>query len=178
MTDNATDISFGMADAPPDVTPDTGETEAGPFIHLYPDSTPDAPFGRKADGTPYARHHGGRGRGATSTGRMPATAKQAETAAALLARLNGLFGIALTVAGMPASAMKLAENNDQFETMARQALETDPDLCRKILSAGATSGKAGLIMAYAMLGVSTFPAMREEYRENHPKPIEEVENYA
>jgi hypothetical protein len=62
--------------------------------------------------------------------------------------------------------------------MARQSLEADPELCRKILSAGATSGKAGLAMAYLILGANTFPAMRKEYRENHPKDIEEGNEYA
>lgn len=179
MPDDATVLDFGTAAIPPDVTPSTDPAPLGyePFDPRYPDSTPEAPFGYKADGTPYTRHHGGKGSrgGNTSRGSMPATAKQAETAAALLARLNMLFGLALTVAGMPESAASLALNNDQFETMARQALETDPALCRRILSVGATSGKAGLIVAYTMLGVSTFPDMRREYRENHPKAIEEGE---
>lgn len=172
---------FRMTDAPPmDEPPELTEPTTvnpnrgwGEFGDIYPDATPDAPYGYKSDGTPFKRHHGRGRKQRGEGGRMPATAKQAETAAALLARLNGLFGLALTVAGMPMSAMKLAENNEQFEDMARQALETDPELCRKILSAGATSGKAGLVVAYAMLGVSTFPAMRQEYREAHPKQVEE-----
>jgi hypothetical protein len=57
--------------------------------------------------------------------------------------------------------------------MAREALATDPALCKKILSAGATSGKAGLVMAYVMLGATVVPTMRSEYRENHPKELED-----
>lgn len=172
MTDNATEFNFGTAPVPQDIAPPTGDEEAGPFIDLYPDSTPEAPYGRKPDGTPYKRHHGGHGKspstGAAKGSAMPA-GRQAETAAALLARLNVLFGFALTTAGMPESAATLAENNAQFEAMAREALSADPALCRKILSAGATSGKAGLAMAYVMLGASTFPSMRAEYKANHPR---------
>lgn len=179
MTDTLPEIDFGLSPAPDDAPPLDGPEEAGPFAHLYPDSTPDAPYGRKPDGTPYKRHHGGRGASAgPSLGRMPASAKQAETAASLLARLNSLFGITLALAGMPNSAAELAKNNEQFEVMAREALSADPELCRKILSAGATSGKAGLVMAYVMLGVSTVPAMRNEYRENHPKELDEGEQVA
>lgn len=176
MTELATDFDFGVTTIPTDVTPNVAD-DGAPYDPRYPDSTPDAPYGYKPDGTPYKRHHSGHSsRGGSARGSMPATAKQAETAAALLARLNSLFGFALIAAGMPESAASLAVNNEQFEQMARNALETDPALCRKILSAGATSGKAGLVMAYAMLGVSTFPDMRREYRTNHPKELEEGES--
>jgi hypothetical protein len=171
MTDNATEIDFTELTVPADIAPPVEDTGA-PFDPRYPDSTPEAPYGFKPNGEPYKRHHSGHGKTGQTSGRMPATGKQAETAAALLARLNVLVGFALTTAGMPESAMKLAENNQQFEDMARQALETDPALCRKILSAGATSGKAGLVMAYVVLGATTFPAMREEYKINHPKELE------
>jgi hypothetical protein len=167
---SATELEFSVTPISDDVTPPITDE---PFDPQYPDSTPEAPYGFKPDGTPYKRHHG-RGRQST-TGRMPASGKQAETAAALLARMNTLIGFALITAGMPESAEKLAENNEQFEEMARGALETDPALCRKILSAGATSGKAGLVMAYVVLGATTFPAMKSEYRANHPKELEEGE---
>lgn len=175
MSDATETLTFKTGPVP-DEGPLTDEVVAGtvPYDPQYPDSTPEAPFGYKKDGTPYTRHHGKRSGGNTSPGRgsMPASDRQAATAAALLARLNALFGITLTVAGMPRAAVALAENNETFEVMAKEALLTDPALCRKILSAGATSGKAGLVMAYVMLGASTYPAMRDEYRENHPKEIE------
>lgn len=170
----ATENPFAIVDAPPDELPsDYTDTATGPFTDLYPDSTPEAPYGYKSDGTPFKRHHGAGRRSsgpASSGGRLPA-GKQAETAAALLARLNSLMGLGFIAAGMPLAAVKLSENNGQFEAMAREALATDPALCKKILSAGATSGKAGLVMAYVMLGVSVVPAARAEYRENHPKEI-------
>jgi hypothetical protein len=175
MSTATDEISFGVTAIPRDVTPSTDpEPDTGPYDSRYPDSTPEAPYGYKPNGEPYKRHHSGHGSRGSGTGsRMPATEKQAETAAALLARLNTIFGFVLTAAGMPESAATLAANNVMFESMAKQALETDPALCRKILSAGATSGKAGLIMAYAMLGMGTFPDMKREYRENHPKELEE-----
>jgi hypothetical protein len=171
---DATALVFGTAKAPLDESPEVEEqndTGHVPFDPAYPDSTRDAPYGYKPDGTPYKRHHG-KGKRSSGAGNMPASDKQAATAAALLARLNGLFGIALTVSGMPKAAVTLAANNGDFEVMAKEALLADPVLCRKILSAGATSGKAGLLMAYIMLGASTYPAMRDEYRENHPKELE------
>jgi hypothetical protein len=177
MSTATDEITFGVTQIPRDVTPSTDPDDSGPFDPRYPDSTPEAPYGYKPDGTPYTRHHGPRGGNRGSRSNMPATEKQAATAAALLARLNTLFGIAFTAAGMPKSAETLAANNAMFEVMAKEALETDPALCRKILSAGATSGKAGLIMAYVMLGASTFPDMKTEYRANHPKEIEEGNDY-
>jgi hypothetical protein len=177
MTDIATDFVIGSSPIPRDETPDVepdgyADSTPGPFIDLYPDSTLEAPYGRKPNGEPYKRHHSGRApKDGSVNARMPG--KQAETAAALLARLNLLFGMSLGLAGMPRAQNELVKNNDTFEVMARDALAADPALCRKILSAGATSGKAGLVMAYTMLGVSIAPTIRDEYRENHPREIEE-----
>lgn len=178
MSDDAT-VMFGSAPAPSHESPEFDEPEivSGhvPYDARYPDSTKDAPFGYKPDGTPYLRHHGARGGGKSSGPRMPATDKQAEMAASLLARLNDLVGLSLTMAGMPMSALTLASNNDRFREAARDALQADPDLCRKILSTGAVGGKAGLVMAYVILIGSTFPDMRKEYREAHPKELETEE---
>ena len=178
MSSATDEISFGVTSIPRDIGPSTDPEPITdtPYDPRYPDSTPEAPYGYKPDGTPYKRHHSGHGSkaGRAGSSNMPATEKQAATAAALLARLNTLFGLALTTAGMPESARTLAANNVMFESMAKEALETDPALCRKILSAGATSGKAGLIMAYVMLGAGTFPDMKAEYRQNHPREIESI----
>jgi hypothetical protein len=89
----------------------------------------------------------------------------ARSAAGLLARLNSLVAIGVMTAGMPGIARSINENNEQFEAMAYEALLADPALCKKILGAGATSGKAGLIMAYSMLAVSTLPAAKSEIQE-------------
>lgn len=171
-----------MSDATPlfvaqDSVPET-EVDTDGFVGEFPDSTPDAPYGYFPDGRPRKRRPKGSGGGSGSprstAGRMPAE-KQAETAAALLARLNDLIGIGLSAAGMPKAAAELSSNNRQFELMARQSLEADPALCKKILSTGASTGKAGLGMAYLMLGASTYRTMREEYAENHPKELENEE---
>lgn len=132
----------------------------------YPGATEDAPYGYKPDGTPYKRRPrgtGGASRG--KAGKLPADGKLAESAAALLASANQLVGISLMAFGMTQTAASLAEANTQFELMARQALAADPGLCRKILSTGATGGKAGLVMAYSMLAVNMFPAAKSELAE-------------
>lgn len=90
--------------------------------------------------------------------RSAASESQARAAAGLLAKINSMLGIGLMSFGMPMTAETLIKANEDFENMAYEALLNDPALCRKILSAGATSGKAGLVMAYGMLGVSVVPA--------------------
>lgn len=172
MTDaTAFPVFTSSDDLSSDEAPDTVDASTGDFNPEFPGSTPDAPYGFFPDGRARKRRPKGHGGTRSTVGRMPANDRQAETAAALLARLNVFVGIALTTAGMPKAAAELASNNVTFESMAREALLSDPALCKKILSAGATSGKAGLVMAYVMLGATTFPAMKEEYRENHPKEI-------
>jgi len=149
----------------PDEAP---ELEGVPFDPQYPDSTPEAPYGFKPDGTPYRRHHGrGRSSGKSSLGgrRTPSSDASAQSAASLLARLNNLIGIGLHTAGLTKTATALMAGNETFETMAYEALLGDPQLCKKILSTGATSGKAGLVMAYSMLAVSVAPAVKEEISE-------------
>jgi hypothetical protein len=79
--------------------------------------------------------------------------------------MNMLLGLGLFTAGLERTAESIKEANEQFEVMAYEALQTDPQLCRKILGAGANSGKAGLVMAYVMLGASAFPPMRDEIKE-------------
>lgn len=159
-----------------DIPPDSLDSTTGDFDPEFPGSTPDAPYGFFTEGPnagqPRKRRPKGSGKGTSTVGKMPATDRQAETAASLLARLNSLVGVCLTFAGMPMSAMELEKNNDQFRAMAKEALLADPQLCKKILSTGATGGKTGLAMAYLMLGVQTFPSMKAEYRENHPKEID------
>lgn len=177
-----------MSDATPtfvnvDIPPDSVDPVTGDFDPDFPGSTPEAPYGFFTEGPnagqPRKRRPKGFGKGTPSGHKMPATDRQAESAASLLARLNSLVGVALTFAGMPMSALALEKNNDQFREMAKDALLADPQLCKKILSTGATGGKTGLAVAYLMLGVQTFPAMKAEYRENHPQELEnDSEQYA
>lgn len=156
-------------DEPPETTAPNGD-----FDPLYPGSTPDAPYGFKPDGTPYRRRPKGTAGGTVKTGnkRMPATDASARAAASLLARMNMLLGIGIYTAGMERTAEAIKEANEQFEVMAYEALQADPQLCRKILGAGASSGKAGLVMAYVMLGASAFPSARQEIQEARARKAE------
>lgn len=161
----ATELTIGTSVDLPKDEPPTLEGEA--YNPEFPGSTADAPYGYKPDGTPYKRRPnggGGKKRGSTSK-RMPASDTAARSAASLLGRLNLLIGMAIQMNGMPETAATLTLANEQFENMAYEALLADPALCRKILGAGATSGKAGLVMAYATLGISIVPAARMEIVE-------------
>lgn len=161
----ATDMVFESVSIPQDETP---PIEGQDYDPEYPGSTPDAPYGYKPDGTPYKRRpKGTANRGASAGGvrRMPATEAQAAAAAGMLAKMNQLIGIGFMAAGMTETALAIQSSNSQFESMAKEALLTDPALCKKILGAGATSGKAGLIMAYSMLGVSIFPSAKSEIQQ-------------
>lgn len=166
-------IPGGGDEAPPTENPQA--TTVGPFTDLYPDSTPEAPYGRKPDGTPYKRHHGGRGsRSVTGPQRMPASESLARSAAGVLATANSLTAIALMAGNLTVTAEAINDANKQFEEMAYQALLTDPALCKKILSAGASGGKAGLLMAYAMLTANIFPSAMAEFKERRQARLEEA----
>jgi len=169
----ATDIIFGAPETiPRDETPTFVPPESGrdsPFDPEFPGSTSDAPFGFKADGTPRKRRPNGSGPATTSAGprvgRMPTSPTVAKSAAGLLARLNLLIGLALHTGGLEETAGALRDANQQFEELAYEALLADPQLAKKILGAGATGGKTGLIVAYSMLGVAIVPTARTEIIE-------------
>lgn len=169
---------FTETAAPTDEAPPVADDQIDLDLITYPDATPEAPYGYTPTGRIRKRPVGSRAGGAKGAGRgsMPASRQQAETAAALLARANGLVGLSLAMFGMPLTATALADANNDFQNMATEALLADPSLCRKILSAGATSGKAGLVMAYAMLGVSVAPAMMGEIKDKRVIEGEVVEN--
>lgn len=171
MTGNDSDLK----DVPPtdDIPPtdDTGQT--GWFNAEYPHSTEEHPYGyfpvSTTDASPdynrprKRRPHGrGKSGGVATSDRADGSAK---TAAAMLARLNSLFSLTLLTVGMPLTREELLKGNEQFEVMAYEALLSDPALARKILSAGATSGKAQLALAYVMLGGTIAPTVIVEMRE-------------
>jgi len=159
VTDTATETPFV-------VTEGTIPTDDPP-----PTDTPfpvdaDAPYGYKADGTPYKRRRNNTGTAKSAPGRrLVASESQARTAANMLGQINQIMGMALASAQFPRTGGQIVEANAQFVEMAYESLLTDPALCRKILSAGASSGKSGLIMAYGMLTLAVVPAAREEIRE-------------
>jgi hypothetical protein len=113
-----------------------------------------------------ADHKGGRGAatGTVSTrsssptlgGTAPA---QARAAASMLARLNMLFAMGLNTLGMNITSAQIVTANEEFENLAREALAADPKLARKIIGVGGSSGKAGLTMAYALMGATVAPAV-------------------
>lgn len=147
-------------DAPPPMSDPQGTTAFDPE---FPGSTPEAPYGYKPDGTPYKRRPNGgasKSAGTKKTGR--ANESVAKTAASMLAQINNLVGLSLMAFGFPESASSIAEANNRFEVMATEALKTDPALCKKIMSAGAASGRTALFMAYGYMGMSIAPAMRNE----------------
>jgi hypothetical protein len=174
---------FVETDLPTDIEPDDTppvETVIGSaYDPLYPGSTPDAPYGYKSDGSPYKRRPKGSSNGVSAprtVGRMPASETQAAAAAAVLARVNALIGMSLATFGFVETCSQLAEANPTFELMAKDALLTDPVLCRKILSAGTQSGKTQLYMAYGMLGASIAPACVSELRTKRAERKEQEDN--
>lgn len=157
------------------------------FNPEYPHSTPEHPYGyfpksatnpepdfsRPRKRRPHG-HHNISGGSATST----RSDNAARTAASMLARINNLFGLAFQAMGMPQSMETMKRANDTFEEMAYEALINDPALARKILSAGASTAKAQLAMAYVMLGGSIAPSVVTEIREKREaKELEENEQY-
>ena len=169
------DIDPPKDESPETVNPDSTTGATGDFDPTYPGSTPDAPYGFKADGTPYVRRPrgtAGTSRTPTSIGRMPASESQATQAASLLATGNTFMGFGLVAFGMPMTASALAEANKEFEALAFQALLADPALCRKILSGGAVSGKVMLAMAYAQLAVALFPDAKQEIAARRQERLE------
>lgn len=153
----------------PDESPALAGNESGDFDPAYPGSTPDAPYGYFTDGPnagqPRKRRPKGTG-AASKPGRRTTNAEASASAAAnMLARMNSLIGLGIASFGMPLTASAILDANEQFEIMAREALSTDPALCKRILSGGMSSSKAGLIMAYGAVGVAMLPAAQSEIRE-------------
>lgn len=158
---SATFIEGAIPDPIPVLEPDGLD-----FDPEFPGSTPDAPYGFFDDGRPRKRRpKGSSSGGGKATGPGTKSVAAAAQAASLLARMNSLMCIGFKMANMPKSAESLEANNALFEVMARESLAADPQLCRKILSVGASSGKGGLALAYLMLGANIYPDMRDEYKE-------------
>lgn len=152
-------------DIEPDEAPDFGN--AGSFDPEYPGSTPEAPYGYKEDGTPYKRRPRGSGK---SSGKSPTKRKTAaseplaRSAAGLLAQMNTLTGFSLAAFGFNETSESIAKANERFEDMAYGALLNNPDLCKKILSAGTNSSTAQLSMAYVTLALAIFPSARNDIK--------------
>lgn len=134
-------------------------------------------YGGRGPRPKYCDDHKKNGPRKSSSARMPASDAMAEQAASMLGLANRLLGMGLLTLGFPVTATAIGDNNGQFEIMAKQALLTDPKLCKKILSAGGTSASVGLALAYAGLGASVGPALMGEVREKRAaKALEEGED--
>lgn len=154
------------SDTPQDAVPES----VNDYDPEFPGSTPEAPYGFKADGTPYKR----RPNSGTKLGK-PASAKtgaSAANAAALLRSINSMVALSLLAFGMPLTGTTIEQAGNQFESMARDALESDPALAKRILSMGANTGKAQLAMAYITLGVAVTPVALAELREKRKESNE------
>lgn len=153
---------------------DSGSNVAEWYDPLFPFSTKEHPFGffNKSDGSPNfekprtRRPNKSRDSTPQSVGRTPTNPRNAEAAASVLARLNSLLGMGLGALGLQMTKEQLALANVEFETMAKEALLADPVLTKKILSVGASSGKAQLGIAYAMLGGAIAPVAMMEFKKN------------
>lgn len=185
----AADLEFGTTEIPQDTTPNVDSTPpmleadnaSAWFDPQYPYSTKEYPYGffDNADGTPdfdRPRKRRPKGTGGGSS-KNPASGKgstNARSAAKMLAQMNMLLGMGLRTFGMPMTAEMLAQANTEFEAMAFDALSNDPALCRKILSAGAASGKTQLLMAYLALGVAVAPPAYMEIKAKRENDHEYV----
>lgn len=147
------------------------ELVTGDYDPQYPGSTPNAPYGFKPNGEPYARHHGKRSGNKSASKQSVGSAK---SAANMLGQMNLLVALSLGAFGLPQTSESIMEANEQFVAMAEQALASDPALCRRILSAGTSSGKAALVMAYASLGMAIYPVATKELKQR--KLEREIEN--
>lgn len=165
------------ADIPQDETPDIEVSSTGDFDPDYPGSTADAPYGFKPNGEPYKRRPNKSGSRASSSGgvtKSPANDSLARSAAGVLSTMNILVGMSVSAFGMTQTSESIVEANKRFEVMAVDALRNDPALCRKILSAGTSSGKAQLVMAYGTLALAVFPAAKNDVQMLRSKDDENV----
>lgn len=171
-------IEFATGEIPRDESPPFVDAiPTADWDPLYPGSTEHAPYGFFDDGRPRKRKPKGTGTPRKGS-KMPANDNLATTAAGLLARANDLVGMSLMAFGMPLTGQSITDANKTFEAMATEALRTDPVLCRKILSTGATGGKAGLVMAYSLLAVNIYPTARDEMRDAKARREVEAETDA
>lgn len=126
----------------------------------YPDKcvvcSAGIPYGGKGPRPKYCDEHK-KNKAKTTRTSTRGSADVARTAAGFLGQLNGLIGMGLAMYGLDMTAKTIQTANDQFVEQATVALTNDPKLAKKIVSLGATSGKASLAVAYGMLGAAIAP---------------------
>lgn len=112
----------------------------------------------------------------TASGRSTQSEKDARIAAGILAQANGLIAFGIAAVGYHGTAGAIAVANEGFEEQAYDALVNDPVLCKQILRAGSTGGKAALILAYGVMVMSVTPIAYAEMREKREAKRVEAEN--
>lgn len=166
-----TELKFEATDVPPDIDDELSGASVSDVGWKITDD-PDAPYGRKADGTPYKRRPPGTGTRRSYTPRTKSNESLARKAAQLLAQANNMVCFGVMAAGFTDTASAISAGNDDFEQMAYEALMLDDALCRTILKAGTGSAKVTLILAYGMLGMNVAPVAIMEYRSKRANVIE------
>lgn len=149
-------------DFPADSVPDLADVEY-PCEVCGKEAGPYGGRGRKPKRCPeHKKQSQSRGQSPKITG---TTANQAAMATAVLVQVNGILALAAMGMGLNKTAHAIAEANPKFEQAAHNALLTDPELCRLILKSGVMSGRVGLGLAYAGMGMSVIPTAVMEVRE-------------
>lgn len=147
----------------PDTVPPSADVEY-PCEVCGRESGPYGGRGRKPKRCPDHKRSSGRG-----TPRGPGAPKSAVTladqATEALWQINGIAAFLAMMAGYPQTAGEIQAREQSFREMAHAALLTDPGLCRFILKGGIQSGKASLILCYAMFGMGVAPALVMEVKQ-------------
>lgn len=99
-----------------------------------------------------------------SSRRADSSDKLASQAATVLCNVNGFVSLAVMAAGLPQTSEAITVARDGFYIQAKEALVTDPDLCKQILRTGGLSAKVSLILAYGMMAGVVGPVAALEIR--------------
>ena len=119
----------------------------------------EAPYGRTKTGRIRKRPVGS-GTRTSSAGDSPSgerNRKLAEQAAGVLGSIHDTMAMGAFSIGLRATPSAISTANEQFVSMATEALLNDPALCKSILRAGAKGGKGALIVIYGMFLIAVVP---------------------
>lgn len=92
--------------------------------------------------------------------------QKAAQATEILVGLNTGTSVALSLAGLFATAGEITDREEVFREQAYAALLADSKLCDRIIKMGGSSGTFGLLMVYGMMLSAVVPTAREELAEN------------
>lgn len=157
----ALEFEDATGELPQDTVPDLADVEY-PCEVCGKESGPYGGRGRKPKRCPDHKKQQSRGQSPKISG---TTANQAAMATAVLVQVNGILAVAAMGMGLNKTAHAIAEANPTFEQAAHNALLTDPELCRLILKSGVMSGRVGLGLAYAGMGMTVVPTAVMELRD-------------